>query len=128
MSSWMERRQAELAAVARPPSVLAEVLVSAGDAHQDRRAGERAGELGAPVEQHLARGHPAGQEHAQAHRRIDVAARDRPEAVGEGDDGEAERQRDAELADVVAAQDGGAAAEQHQDQGADEFRSELGHA
>ena len=63
---------------------------------------ERAEQLGDPVEDHVLGRHPSGDEGRQTDRRIDVTARDRPDAVGHGHDGETEGQRDAQLTDLVA--------------------------
>jgi hypothetical protein len=61
-----------------------------------------------------------------------VAARDRPDAIGHGDDGEAEGARDAEQVDrrrprAHASDDRRPAAEEHQSEGSDKFRELLIH-
>ena len=95
-------------------------------------ADQRAENLSDPVAHHLARAHAAGGEHAEADRRIDVAAGDRPDAIGHGDDGEAESAGDAEQVDRGRARpmppiDRRPAAEKHKCKGPDEFRELLVH-
>jgi hypothetical protein len=98
---------------------------AAGDQQQHRGPRRRADELGDPVEHHLLGAHPARHEGRQADRRIDVAARDRTDAIGHGDDREAERQGYAKLSDMVAAQHRRAAAEQDKSKGADELGNKF---
>ncbi len=126
-----------LAEIAGAPAVLAEPAGPAGrlarkDEIEHAGADERAENLGDPVGDHLARAHAAGDEHAEADRRIDVAAGDRPDAVGHGDDGEAEGAGDAEQVDRGRARPHAAdrrspAAEEHKGEGSDEFRQLLVH-
>jgi hypothetical protein len=56
-----------------------------------------------------------------------VAARDGADALGGTDEGETEGDGDAEDADFVASNNGSAATEEHQDEGADEFSEVLFH-
>ena len=74
----------------------------------------------------------AGDEDAEADGGIDVTARNRADAVGHRDDGEAERGRDAQEIDGGGARShatdgGGAAAEKHQRERSDEFGQRLVH-
>jgi hypothetical protein len=90
------------------------------------RADDRAEHLGDPVSDHFTRAHAAGDEDAEAHRRVDVTAGDRPDAVRHGDDGEAEGAGDAEeihgcRARAHAPHDRSSAAEEHQGESTDEF-------
>ena len=90
-----------LAEVPGPPAVLAEAARPAlGLAREheieDRGGDDRPEHLGDPVADHVARAHAAGDEHAEADRRVDVTAGNRPDPVGHGDDGEAECARDAQ--------------------------------
>ena len=104
-----------------------EERVACGDDIEDARAGERAKELRHPVLNHFACAHAAGQEGAEGHGGVHMAARDGADAIGHGDDGEAEGEGDAKLADLAAREHGGAAAEENQRRRTDEFRDELLH-
>src|SRR5208283_4011844 len=126
-----------LAEVARPPAVLPEsarpALRFAGqDEIEHGRSDDRAKDLCDPVADHLGSGHTAGDEDPKADRRIDMAARDRPDAVGHSDDRKAKGARDAEQvhscwARAHTADDRRPAAEEHQSEGSYEFRQLLVH-
>ena len=117
------------ALVAGTPSVLAEAAggdaVAAVDAADDN--GEHSGgedgssELADPVADHIAGLHAAGGPYAQADGGVDVAAGDGADTVGSADEREAEGECDAEDSDFVAGHDCGAAAKEHQNEGAYEF-------
>ena len=59
--------------------------------------------LGAPREDGVAQRDLLRQQHPERDRRVDVAAADRPDHVGHDQQGEAEREGDAEDADASAA-------------------------
>ena len=61
--------------------------------------------LGDPGVDGVARRDLLGQQHPERDRRVDVAAADRPDDVGHDQQGEAEREGDAEDADVVGGED-----------------------
>ena len=131
------RNDVVFAEVARAPAVLAKPAIpSLSLAGQDEiehdRGDDRPEHLGDPVTDHLLGGHAAGDEHAEADRRIDVAARDGADAVGHGDDGKAEGAGDPEQIDGRGARphspdDRRSAPEEHQGEGADKFRNLLIH-
>ena len=92
---------AVFAEIAGAPAVLAEPAVPARSLARENEienhsAGDGAENLRDHIGDEVLRRHAAGDEHAEAHRRIDVAARNLADAIGHGDDGEAERQGDAE--------------------------------
>ena len=98
------RDDAVFADIARAPAVLAErasppLRLAGQDEIEHDRCDDRPENLRDPVADHVGDAHPAGDIDAEAHRGIDVAARDRPDAVGHGDDREAERARDPEKID-----------------------------
>src|SRR5262245_22212930 len=73
------RGEIELAEITRPPTVLPEPAVPAGglarhDKIKDRSAGNGAEHLRDHVGDEIRWGHPARDENAEAHRRIDMAA------------------------------------------------------
>ena len=97
-----------LAEVARAPAVLAEPAVpplslAGQDEIEHDRGDDCAEHLGDPVGDHILHAHAAGDVDAEADRRIDVAAGDRPDAIGHCDDGEAEGAGDAEQVDGCGA-------------------------
>ncbi len=72
--------------------------------------------------------HAPGDIGAEAHRWIHVAAGHRSDSVSHGDDGEPERERNAQLPNLLAGQHRRPAPEQDERESADEFRGEfLGH-
>ncbi len=96
--------QAVFAEMTRAPAVLPEAAipaVSLAGQHEIEHASadDRPQNLGDPVTDHFGDAHAAGDIDAKTHRRIDMAAGDRPDAIGHGDDGEAESARDAEKVD-----------------------------
>ena len=125
------------AEIARAPAVLAEpagpaLRLAGQDEIEHDRGDDRAENLGDPVADHVGHAHPAGDVDAEAHRRIDMAAGDRPDAIGHGDDGEAEGARDPQQIDrrrarAHAADDRRPAAEEHQGERADKLRDLLVH-
>src|ERR1700678_4530208 len=123
--------------VARAPAVLAEApgpaLSLAGQNEiEHHRGDDRAQNLSNPVADHVGDAHPARDIDAETDRRIDVAAGDRPDAVGHGDNGEAERARYAEKIDgrrarPHAADDRRPATEEYEREGPDKFSYLLVH-
>jgi hypothetical protein len=113
-----------LAEIAGTPAILAERSAPAGSLPQEDEiehgsAGDRAEHLGDHIHDEIGGRHAPRHEHAEAHRRIDMAARDLADAVGHGDDGETESGGDAENVDrgrpaAHPADDGRAAADQDQ--------------
>src|SRR5208283_1399286 len=102
------------------------------DEIEHRRSDDRAENLSDPVADHFVRAHATRDEDPEADRRIDVAARDRADAVSHGDDGETKGARDAEQvnssrARAHAADNCRPAAEEHQGEGSYEFRQSLIH-
>ena len=128
---------AVLAEIAWAPAVLAEPAIPAGrlageNEVENHCAGNGAKNLRDHIGDEVLRRHAAGDEHAEADRGIDVAARNLADAIGHGDDGEAEGRGDAEKVDrgrpaSHVADDGGAAADQHQRKCPNEFRDCLFH-
>src|SRR5574337_1220417 len=131
------REHVIFAEIARTPAVLPEparpaLRLAGEDDVEHERADDRAGDLGDPVADHLVGLHAPRDEDAEAHRRVHVTARDRADAVGHRDDGEAEGARDAEQvhrrrARTHAADDRRPAAEKHEREGSYEFRKKLVH-
>ena len=76
--------------------LVGDVAEAAGQQLQDRRAGDAAGELGDPVVGRLGRRHALREQHAEGDRRVDVAAGDRADRVGQREQRQAEREGDAE--------------------------------
>jgi hypothetical protein len=83
--------------------------------------------LADPVADHFAGFHSAGCPDAEADGGVDVTAGDGSDAVGGTDEGETEGNGNAKYADLVPGDHGGAAAEEHQDEGADEFSKVFFH-
>ena len=79
-------------------------------------------ELADPVAEHVLDGHAPGNIDAEADGWIDVAAGDGANAVGCADQRQSKGEGDAEDADLVAGNHGRSTAEEHQDEGAHEFR------
>src|SRR4029453_17426510 len=125
------RGESELAEITGPPTVLPETAVPTGslaqhDEIEDRGTGDGAEHLRDHVGDEIRRGHPARDENAEAHRWIDMAARDLPDAVGHGDDGEAKGRGNAEDRDgarlaAQSADDGSPATDKDKRKRADEF-------
>ncbi|MPL92899.1 hypothetical protein SDC9_39023 [bioreactor metagenome] len=98
------------------------VIGLAGGDHIDREgADDRAENLCDDIGQELGRAHPAGEQHTERDRGVEMRARDRTKPVGCGDDRQAEGDRDALHADMAAHQHRRAHAEEHQDEGAEKF-------
>ena len=126
------------AEIARAPAVLAEragppLRLAGQDEIEHHRGDDRPQNLGDPVADHVGHAHPAGDIDAEAHRRIDMTAGDRPDAVGHGDDGEAERARDPQKVDrrrprPHAPDHRRPATEEHQGERADKFGDLLVHS
>ena len=87
---------------------------------------QRAEELRDPVLHHLVDAHAAGDIGAEGHGRVHMAAGDRADAVGHGNDRKAEGERDPELADVSGTSEhSGAASEQDQGCSSEKFGEQL---
>ena len=140
MISAQERRdEAVAAAIGRSPAVLAEPVLGEvvggelprkEEIEQDR-AGDAAEELRHHVAPGLAHLEPAGRDEPDRHRRVDVAARDRPDGVDHRHDGEPEGQRDRQDAEREgrreAADRDRPAAEKDETRRAEKLRDELVH-
>ena len=119
--------QADRGAVVVGPErsrLVGDVPESAGQELEDRRTDDAAGELRDPVVGRLGRGHPAGEQHAEGHRRVDVAPGDRADGVGERQQHEAEGERDTRRTDRVDADDGRADGDHHEQRRTDELGGE----
>src|SRR6476620_54768 len=100
----MSGAEAVLAEIGRSPTVLAEPSIPAGrlageNNVENRCTGNGAKNLRNHIGDEVLRRHAAGDEHAEAHGRIDVAARSLADAAGYGYDGESEGSGDAENID-----------------------------
>lgn len=93
-----------------------------GEQEEQCGADDGAEELRDPVLHRPAQTDAPGQQHAQRHGRVDVAARDRAERVGQRQHGEAECERDAEGTDVLAGEHHGSHRDEHQQQSSQELR------
>ena len=131
------RKRVVLAEIPRAPAVLAEpagpaLRLAGEDDIEHERADDRARDLRDPIGDHVRNAHTARDHHAEAHRRIDVAAGDRSDRVGHGDDREAEGARDAQEIDrgwaaSHAPDHRRAATEKHQRERPDKFSQSLVH-
>ncbi len=103
-----------------------EPCLAAGDQIQGSGPYDRAEHLGDDIAGKIARREPFPDHQSDGHRRVEMTARDMPDGVGHGEDGEAECERDAEQPDPDlrkrCGQDGTAAPSEHQPERADGFR------
>ena len=99
------------------------------DRSENACARESAEALGDDVADEVSHAHAARDEHAERYRGVDVAARDVADAVSHADDDKTERQSGQDVAAAVrrvaADEHRGAAAEYHENHGADKFGDEL---
>src|SRR6202042_1299244 len=126
------------AEVARAPAVLAEpagpaLSLAVQDEIEHHGSDDRAQHQGEPVADLNGDAHAARDIDAETYRRIDMAAGDRPDAVGHGDDGKAERARDAQEVDCGrtrphASNHRRPAAEEHERESADKLCDLLVHS
>ncbi len=82
----------------------------------------RAHKLSHPIADHVLDRHPPRNTNAQADRGVDVAAGDRANAVGCGNQPQPEGERDAQNADLIAGNHGRSTPKKHQNEGAYQFR------
>jgi hypothetical protein len=93
--------------------------------HLVHHSHDGARDLRDPVLHRGPQGDPPGDQHARRHRRVHLAAGDRPDRVGDGQQDEPEGRRDAERADVLAGQYGGADGEEDQQERAEELTDDV---
>ncbi len=120
----VHRRGAVRAPAVRPEPVGGTVVARKRRRHRvERQTGDQtADDLRDPVTHGAHRGHMTDDELPERHRRVHVTPGDRADGVHEEQQGQAERQCDAELADIGSGEHRGTHRGEHQEEGSDRLR------